>query len=273
MSFTVTASDNDPANTSPPVSCSPPSGSTFPIGTTTVTCTSTDAAGNTGTASFTVTVRDVLPPVLSLPAPITVDATGDTGGAAVSYSASATDDDRRSPTPAVTCSIPSGSTFAIGTTTVVCQASDLSGNPASGTFTVTVRDILPPVLTLPAPIRVDATGDTGGSVVTFVATSTDDNRAFPNPPVTCTPGSGSTFAIGTATVDCTATDASGNVATGSFTVEVVDILPPVLTLPANSNVNATVPEGAVVHLRGHRHRRRPSHPDARPSPAPRRRAR
>ncbi len=246
VDFVATATDNDTGKETPAVACSPESGSTFAIGTTTVACTARDAAGNTGTGSFTVTVRDILPPVLSLPAPITVDATGDTGGAAVSYSASATDDDGRSPTPAVTCSIPSGSTFAIGTTMVLCQATDLSGNTRMGTLTVEVVDILPPVLTLPVPITVDATGDTGGAAVTFAATSVDDNRAFPHPPVTCTPASDATFAIGTATVGCSATDASGNVATGSFTVEVKDILPPVLTLPANITVDATIPAGAVV---------------------------
>jgi hypothetical protein len=238
VDYVVTATDNDTGKEKPAVTCSPESGSTFAIGTTTVVCTATDASGNTGTGSFTVTVRDILPPVLHLPAPISVDATGDTGGAAVAYSASATDDDRRSPTPAVSCSIPSGSTFAIGTTMVLCQATDLSGNTGTGTFTVEVVDILPPVLTLPAPITVAATGDTGGAVVTFTASSVDDNRAFRNPPVTCTPASGSTFAIGTATVDCSATDASANVATGSFTVEVKDVLPPVLHLPANIRVDA-----------------------------------
>jgi hypothetical protein len=39
-------------------------------------------------------------------------------------------------------------------------------------------------------------------------------------PVTCIPASGSTFAIGDTTVNCTATDAAGNSATGSFLVHV-----------------------------------------------------
>jgi hypothetical protein len=39
----------------------------------------------------------------------------------------------------------------------------------------------------------------------------------------CSPASGSTFPVGTTTVTCTATDASGNTATCSFTVSVFDI--------------------------------------------------
>ncbi|MBT2523422.1 HYR domain-containing protein [Arthrobacter sp. ISL-28] len=39
--------------------------------------------------------------------------------------------------------------------------------------------------------------------------------------MTCAPASGATFPIGTTTVDCTATDVTGNQTTGSFTVTVV----------------------------------------------------
>jgi hypothetical protein len=39
----------------------------------------------------------------------------------------------------VTCDPAPGSTFAVGTTTVRCTAIDAAGNPATGTFTVTVR--------------------------------------------------------------------------------------------------------------------------------------
>jgi hypothetical protein len=38
----------------------------------------------------------------------------------------------------VVCNPPSGSVFAIGTTTVTCTATDSAGNSATTTFTVTV---------------------------------------------------------------------------------------------------------------------------------------
>src|SRR5262245_12688313 len=61
---------------------------------------------------------DAAPPVLSLPGPITAEATGP-GGAVVTYTATATD---ANPTnPVVTCVPASGSTFAIGLTTVSCS--------------------------------------------------------------------------------------------------------------------------------------------------------
>jgi len=79
---------------------------------------------------------DTTPPVLSLPANITVNAT-DASGAVVTYTASATDAVEGS--VPVTCIPPSSSTFPIGTTTVNCSASDSQGNTANGSFTVTVK--------------------------------------------------------------------------------------------------------------------------------------
>ena len=75
------------------------------------------------------------PPVLLLPADLTVDATTPSG-AIVSFEASATDD---AGTPTVTCVPASGTTFAIGSTTVACSVTDDDGATVSGSFTVSVR--------------------------------------------------------------------------------------------------------------------------------------
>src|SRR5262249_17429917 len=55
----------------------------------------------------------------------------------VNFTVSATD--ATDPAPNVTCAPQAGSTFAIATTTVHCNATDQAGNAANGTFTVTVR--------------------------------------------------------------------------------------------------------------------------------------
>jgi probable HAF family extracellular repeat protein len=80
-----------------------------------------------------------------------------------------------------------------------------------------VTDTTPPEITVPDDVTVDATSP-DGAVVEFTATATDDVDG--DVPVECTPASGSTFAIGDTTVECTATDAAGNSATASFTVHV-----------------------------------------------------
>ena len=224
---TFTATATDAVDPSPTVTCSPASGSTFPLGATTVNCTAKDAAGNTSAnGSFTVTVSDKTPPTLTVPGNTTVPATS-ASGAVVTFTATATD--AIDPSPTVTCSPASGTTFPLGTTTVSCTAKDAAGNTsAAKTFTVTVSDTTAPTLHLPANITAAATS-ASGAVVTFTATATD--AIDPSPTVTCSPASGSTFPLGTTTVNCTAKDASGNTsASGSFTVTVSDTTPPTIAL-------------------------------------------
>ncbi|HSB88234.1 MAG TPA: HYR domain-containing protein, partial [Ilumatobacteraceae bacterium] len=153
INYPVTAIDN--VDGPVPFTCVPPPGSTFPIGATTdgvttVTCSATDSAGNTGTGTGTMTVRDTTPPLLNLPAPIVVEATGP-GGAIVDYTATATD--IVDVTDPVTCVPPSGSLFPVGvgetTTVVTCTSTDQHNNTSTGTFTVTVRDTTPPATACP----------------------------------------------------------------------------------------------------------------------------
>jgi hypothetical protein len=239
-SYSATA--NDLVDGSRPVTCDHASGSTFPIAVTTVQCTASDSHGNNAQGSFTVTVRDTTPPVLSLPASLSAEATGP-GGAAVSYSATANDlvDGSRP----VTCDHASGSTFPVTVTTVQCTATDSRGNVAQGSFTVTVRDTTPPVLSLPANITAEATSP-GGAAVSYSATATD--LVDGSRPVTCAPASGSTFALGTTTVQCTATDTHNNTARGSFTVTVRDTTPPVIASVTASPNNLWPPNHQMVNV-------------------------
>ncbi len=109
-----------------------PAGYTVTPSETTVTL----ACGDDKTIALLFAPVDTTPPVLTLPANITSDASAPTG-AHVTFIASAVDlvDGSR----AVTCIPPSGATFPIGDTTVSCSASDTHGNTATGTFAVHVR--------------------------------------------------------------------------------------------------------------------------------------
>ena len=95
----------------------------------------TDAHGNTGSASFAIKVVDTTPPIVTVPANKTVDATTP-AGRVVTFAASASDIVDGSLTPK--CSPSSGSTFPIGMTTVTCSATDAHGNTGSAAFTITV---------------------------------------------------------------------------------------------------------------------------------------
>jgi hypothetical protein len=172
---------------------------------------------------FTITVGDVIPPAITTPGNLVREATGP-GGALVSYTVTAIDN-IDGPVP-VTCTPASGTLFAITTTTVNCSATDAAGNVAHASFTVTVQDTTPPTLHLPADITVSADANCV-KVVTYTATATDIVDL--TDPVVCTPASGSTFVLGTTTVNCSSTDHHGNTATGSFSVTVNDTTPPTVT--------------------------------------------
>jgi Tol biopolymer transport system component len=79
-------------------------------------------------------------------------------------------------------------------------------------------DRTPPVVEVPPRVTVNATGPAGAGAP-FTVTATDD--VDPAPVVSCAPASGSTFPIGDTTVNCSATDAAGNVSSQkSFTIHV-----------------------------------------------------
>ncbi len=145
------------------------------------------------------------------------------------------------------CAPASGSTFALGSTTITCTATDAHDNTASGTFTVTVQDTTPPALTLPADITTAATS-ASGAVVTYAVSATDPDNLASTLTISCTPASGSTFTTGATTVNCKATDPFGNSSTGSFQVNVVDFsmgsISPV-TVPVGGTASAAVPVNSV----------------------------
>jgi hypothetical protein len=96
----------------------------------TLTCTATSRGGST---TKTVTIkRDRDAPTLTVPPAVVKQAPGATGGAPVSYEATATD--TLDPAPAVSCSPASGTELPIGTTTVTCTAADKAGNVTSKSF-------------------------------------------------------------------------------------------------------------------------------------------
>jgi hypothetical protein len=75
-----------------------------------------------------------------------------------------------------------------------------------------------PIIQAPAGITINATS-ASGATVTYAVSATDNSD--PNPTVSCSPSSGSTFRIGVTAVRCTATDQSGNTGSAGFNVSVV----------------------------------------------------
>jgi hypothetical protein len=167
--------------------------------------------------SFSLTVVANTPPALVLPADATHEGNAP-GGWLGAWSATATDAEDVPP-PSPGCSPTSGSLLRLGTTTVACSVTDSGGLTTRGTFNVTVTDTTAPSMAgVPSSIYA-ITGGTAGVAVTY-AMPTASDIVDPDPRVACAPSSGSVFPVGTTTVHCTATDASGNASTAQFSISV-----------------------------------------------------
>ena len=207
------------------VICDLPSRVVYPFGTTTVTCISRDAAGNTASASFDVTLNQLIPLEITAPDDLTLEADGeltpvDPGTASTNRDATVTND-----APGM---------FALGSTTITWTAKDGKGGTADDVQVITIQDTTDPVVTPPSDVTFEAAGilsllDLG------VATATDTVDAVP----TIIIYAPTSFPIGTTTITYIATDDSGNHATDTQRVTVLDTEEPVLVLPSAVSAEAT----------------------------------
>ncbi len=108
--------------------------------------------------------------------------------------------------------------FPKGTNTVLWTATDISGNTATATQTVTVVDAEPPAITAPANVigSVNA-GKNYATDVSLGSPVTGDNCGV----ASVTNNAPSRFPVGTNTVTWTVTDTSGNSASAVQTVTVI----------------------------------------------------
>lgn len=217
-----------------PIECSPPAGSTFPSGTTTVTCAA--ATGDPCTFRVTVTGNDAQAPTIICPADVTTEAPP-SGTARVDYPEPETADNCSTVT--VNCTPASGSLFPTGTTAVSCTATDASNNSATCSFNVIVNPSqVNCILTCGPDITRSAAGNSCSAAVNYSQPTTTGTCGN----VECTPASGSTFPVGETVVTCTGADG----ATCSFSVTVVETVPPTITACATNKIIAADSECMAV---------------------------
>ena len=139
---------------------------------------------------------DATPPVIAAHGDVAVQAIA--ASTPVTYDAPATTDNV-DPAGIASCAPASGTLFAVGTTTVTCNASDGASNAAvATTFNVIVTDAGAPVIAGHGTVNAQATS-ASGAPVTYTPPATSDNVDSAGT-ASCTPSSGSTFAVGTTTV-------------------------------------------------------------------------
>ena len=208
------------------------------LGNNTVTLSVTDNNGNTGTCNATVSVVDNINPSISCPGNQTVNSSSTQCGANVTYTTPSATDNCSGVAVARIAGPASGAFFGVGTTTVTHRATDSSGNTATCSFTVTVNDNTNPTIGCPSNITTNAGSGACSAVVSYAAPSVSDNCPGVSASLTSGQTSGTSFPTGTTTVAYTATDASGNTASCSFTVTVNDNQNPSISCPSNQTVNA-----------------------------------
>lgn len=176
-----------------------------------------NAVRGTTSIAFRLDVVTNAAPVLTVPSDATVEGNAQGGWIATYPGVSATDaEDDPDPTPA--CSPAAGEVLPLGTTTVSCSVTDSGGRTDTGSFAVTVEDTTAPSVAVTDDQTV-TTDDPAGTLVAYEAPVVAD-IVDPAPVVVCDPPAGAVIPVGVTTVTCTATDASGNAAVGSFDVTV-----------------------------------------------------
>lgn len=197
-------------------------GDVFPLGTTKVTYTAIDPSGNSRSCNFNVLVKDQTVPIFTgCPgSPITVSTPAGCN-APVTWIEPVVIDNCSA---TVLSSFSPGDLFPIGTTTVTYTATDGAGNVGTCSFEVIVIDNAAPVITnCPTDITVSAAANCQ-AIATWSAPTSDACVQFQSDHAP-----GNVFDLGPTVVTYTATDASGNTATCSFTVTVADLTAPVIS--------------------------------------------
>jgi len=219
-----------------------PLGEPFSRGTTIVHWTATDGHGNSAAGKQEVAVVDNTPPVIIAPAAVTVGTDpGMCTATGVGLGSPVSSDNCAGTT--VTNNAPGA--FAKGTNTVIWTVTDASGNVASAPQTVTVSDTEPPVI---APLADLVTLVDAGLCSARVTLPVGLSDNCPGATWAADPASGSNFALGTTTVNVTATDAAGNTSTAQLRVTVENPAPAAgITGPATGAIYAV---GTPVNFGG-----------------------
>jgi hypothetical protein len=227
--------------------CNPVTGSIFSAGTSSVQCSATDAADNVGSVSFDVIVSDREAPIMTGPTELVRSTDSGESFARVDYwSPGVFNSSDNVGVHLTDCSPQAGEKFFVGTTPVKCLISDAAGNQAEFSFNIVVQDNEAPTWDVPETIQVNTDPGLASAIVPFPNYPNWPNDNVGVTHAICSPATGSNFALGVTTVNCSAEDAAGNTGKATFNVIVIDNEPPAVVAPAGQTVEATGPTGAVV---------------------------
>ncbi len=208
----------------------------YPVGTTVITWTATDAAGNTATATQTIIVIDNQSPVVNVPADIYLNTDAGAAYATLVSLVPPTASDNVAVVSITNTGVPANMQFPIGTTIITWIVKDAAGNTTTITQKIIVTDNQPPSIVAPADITVYADGGASYATLNAIGNATVSDNSGSVVVTSNKPANGQ-YAFGNTIVTWTATDASGNTATATQTITVLDNELPSITAPANIVVN------------------------------------
>jgi hypothetical protein len=202
----------------------------LPLGPNMITFMATDESGNVGLATAFLAVVDTTAPMISVTPPsVTFEATGPDGVSGVTLPFVATVTDVVDPNPVVVFN--PGSDFPLGTTTATYTARDSALNIQTFEVDIIVRDTIAPDFSLPDTLTIDSNLADGADLsnaelIDFVLAGASD-LVDPSLTIAAEPLH---FPFGTTAVTFTLTDDSGNAATATAELTVLDTRFAVTTL-------------------------------------------
>ena len=199
----------------------------FPLGSTLIAWTATDNHGNTTTAYQRITIVDSTSPTIISPENIAAEAIDPTMNYIELGELSAVDSVG---IESITNDKPIA--FPFGSTIVTWTVTDTSGNISQATQVVTLIDTTPPDIFAPSDIIAEATGSSN-TMAGLGEAIADDIIGIAS--ITSHP---STLSVGETIVTWTATDTSGNSATATQIVTIVDTTAPELIVPEDVMISA-----------------------------------
>jgi len=199
----------------------------FPVGETIVTWTATDVGGNTASIEQKITVVDTTFPTLQVPADVVIEATSLDQNEVNLGEATSTDNGE-----IVSITNDAPEFFPIGETVVTWTTIDSSNNFSSLTQLVSVIDTTAPEILLLGDITLEASS-VDANIVNLDSPIVSDIRD-----VTIYVIAPDVFPVGETTVTWTAVDESGNSASATQTVTIVDTTSPELTMPEDIMITA-----------------------------------
>ena len=211
--------------------------SSFPLGTNTIIWTAIDGVGNMAIASQTVAIQDTTPPLISPLDNITLEARSTTENIVFLVVPETSDD-----VGVYSISNDEPEVFPLGETIVTWTATDVMGNISTLTQSVYLVDSISPRIALVDDLIIEASNLNENLVELDVPESFDDVGVY-----SISNDAPEVFPLGETIVTWIATDASGNSASTTQTISVIDTTSPVMEI-SNYEIEANIPNGSNTSL-------------------------